>query len=74
MTIGIKKREKVLSLFLNYSVERAIHGPDQEYNDINVWHYDKLVFIEVKMERLDVPELLRALGEVFAKQNAYLLC
>uniref|UniRef100_UPI001F42E768 thiamine pyrophosphate-dependent enzyme n=2 Tax=Helicobacter heilmannii TaxID=35817 RepID=UPI001F42E768 len=26
-----------------YTVERCIHGPERKYNDINMWHYTKLV-------------------------------
>ncbi|WP_026678948.1 alpha-keto acid decarboxylase family protein [Fictibacillus gelatini] len=104
----LKNGLKPIIILINndgYSVERAIHGPNEKYNDINRWKYsklpevldmndnslsmcattekeladafhraeiaDKLVFIEVVMERMDVPELLRSLGEIFAKQNAY---
>ncbi|MBM7644467.1 indolepyruvate decarboxylase [Scopulibacillus daqui] len=104
----LKNQLKPIIILINndgYVVERAIHGPNEKYNDINMWKYsrlpevldmgensismvaanekefadalhladsqDKLVFIEVTMERLDVPELLDALGKVFAKQNAY---
>jgi indolepyruvate decarboxylase len=104
----LKNKLKPIIILINndgYSVERAIHGPNEEYNDINMWKYsqlpkvldmaensismvatnekelddafnlansqDKLIFIEVIMDRLDVPELLGALGKIFAKQNAY---
>ncbi|CRF41380.1 alpha-keto acid decarboxylase family protein [Helicobacter ailurogastricus] len=26
-----------------YTVERCIHGPERKYNDINMWHYTKLL-------------------------------
>ncbi len=26
-----------------YTVERCIHGPNRKYNDINMWHYTKLL-------------------------------
>ncbi|CBG39488.1 alpha-keto acid decarboxylase family protein [Helicobacter mustelae] len=26
-----------------YTVERCIHGPNRKYNDINMWHYTKLI-------------------------------
>ncbi|WP_152657724.1 alpha-keto acid decarboxylase family protein [Oceanobacillus sp. CFH 90083] len=88
-----------------YSIERVIHGPNEAYNDINMWKYnqlpevldlgansisivattekeladafhlannqDKLVFIEVTMERMDVPKLLSDFGKIIAKQNGF---
>ncbi|MGW9103740.1 alpha-keto acid decarboxylase family protein [Priestia megaterium] len=104
----LKNKLKPIIILINndgYSVERAIHGPNEKYNDVNMWKYsqlpevldledksvsmvatneeeladalslanseDRLVFIEVIMERLDIPELLSDLAKVLAKQNAY---
>ncbi len=87
-----------------YTIERVIHGPTMEYNDIKMWHYaelpkvfgdhvwttkvgdevalekaledaknipDKLRFIEVIMDRDDMPDVLRKVGEACAEQNKY---
>ncbi len=35
-----------------YTVERCIHGPNRKYNDINMWHYTKLVEVfDVHLKR-----------------------
>jgi len=85
-----------------YTVERAIHGQNMEYNDIKMWQYaelpkifggnfwstrvtteielatalkqsliyeDKLVFIEIIVEKLDMPSLLCQVAKTCAKQN-----
>lgn len=87
-----------------YTIERAIHGADMPYNDIQMWNYselplifgknvwtikvntqvdleaalretesinDKAVFIEIMVEKMDMPESLRKVGEAMAKQNRY---
>ncbi|PSR37987.1 MAG: indolepyruvate decarboxylase [Sulfobacillus thermosulfidooxidans] len=88
-----------------YTVERAIHGPEEAYNDIPMWSYhdiprvfgdstaltrqvatvrdldealaavdlarDRLVFLEVMMNRMDAPDILRRLGRAMAAQNRY---
>ncbi len=87
-----------------YTIERAIHGADMPYNDIQMWQYselpmifgknvwsikvtteseleaalneantiaDRLVFIEIVLEKMDMPASVRKVGEAMAKQNRY---
>ncbi|EFV13491.1 alpha-keto acid decarboxylase family protein [Segniliparus rugosus] len=88
-----------------YTVERAIHGADASYNDIDHWDYakllsafepaaeplafrvgtvgglraaieeagaakDRLVLIEAEVAKMDMPPLLRKLGEHMSEANA----
>ena len=41
----LRDKQKPLILLLNnegYTVERAIHGPEQRYNDIALWDWQRL--------------------------------
>lgn len=88
-----------------YTVERAIHGADQHYNDIDRWDYakllaafepaaealtfrvdtaeglraaidqagaaqDRLVLIEAVVAKMDMPPLLKKLGENISQANS----
>ena len=69
----LRDGQKPVIFLLNndgYSVERAIHGPEQRYNDIAQWNWTRLpqalsLDQPVKCLRVTEPEQLRAaLGEV----------
>lgn len=87
-----------------YTVERAIHGPEQRYNDIAQWDWtrlpqalaidhqmtslrvsspeqlhqaldgigdhERLVFIEVVLPKMDIPELLDTISKAIQSRNA----
>jgi indolepyruvate decarboxylase len=41
----LRDKQQPLILLLNnegYTVERAIHGPEQRYNDIALWDWNRL--------------------------------
>ncbi|OUB30483.1 indolepyruvate decarboxylase [Bacillus thuringiensis serovar yunnanensis] len=104
-------REKLTSIIFllnndGYTIERAIHGEFQIYNDLKMWKYcelpnclslekgnllimkiydeqeleeallqasqstHQLVFIEVVMERSDIPVLLNGIAQKMRKQNS----
>ncbi|MFD2616769.1 alpha-keto acid decarboxylase family protein [Terrilactibacillus laevilacticus] len=103
-TMARQQIKPIIFVFNNdgYTVERAIHGEKQVYNDIQMWNYaeipsvlgaksnqvkvstegelidalkntiantDTLHFIEVVMDRMDMPELLNKVGKALAAQN-----
>lgn len=85
-----------------YTVERAIHGPEQRYNDIAEWNWtllpqalghnvkclhvgepeqlrqalgavhgsEQLMFIEVMLPKMDIPELLDTISRAIQSRNA----
>jgi len=69
----LRDGQKPVILLLNndgYTIERAIHGPEQRYNDIAQWNWTRLsqafsLDRQLKCLRVTEPEQLRAaLGEV----------
>lgn len=104
----LRHRQTPVIFLLNndgYTIERVIHGPNEIYNDIQMWDYtafvksmtldkkqvytatvktleelrkelkhlpkDQLVFIEVILERMDVPQALTDMFENPPKVNLY---
>lgn len=103
----LRDGQKPLVFLLNnngYTVERAIHGPEQRYNDIAQWNWtllpqalalrhqvqclqvsepeqlrqalaevngrEQLVFIEVMLPKMDIPELLDTISRAIQSRNA----
>ncbi|TQI81536.1 indolepyruvate decarboxylase [Serratia fonticola] len=103
----LRDGQKPVIFLLNnagYTVERAIHGPEQRYNDIAQWNWtllpqalaidhqvtclrvsepdqlrqalgeggnsDHLVFIEVMLPKMDIPELLDTVSRAIQSRNA----
>ncbi len=103
----LRDGQKPVIFLLNnegYTVERAIHGPEQRYNDIAQWNWtllpqalaidhrmtclrvsepgqlrqalgesgngEQLVFIEVVLPKMDIPELLDTVSRAIQSRNA----
>ncbi|MFC0225266.1 alpha-keto acid decarboxylase family protein [Serratia aquatilis] len=103
----LRDGQKPVIFLLNndgYTVERAIHGPEQRYNDIAQWDWTRLpqamaidhqmtslrvsspeqlrqalagigdhqqlVFIEVVLPKMDIPELLDTVSKAIQSRNA----
>ncbi|MHA7845974.1 alpha-keto acid decarboxylase family protein [Serratia sp. D1N4] len=103
----LRDGQKPVVFLLNnngYTVERAIHGPEQRYNDIAQWDWtllpqalsqghqvkclhvsepeqlchalgevngrEQLVFIEVMLPKMDIPELLDTISRAIQSRNA----
>ncbi|WON75737.1 alpha-keto acid decarboxylase family protein [Serratia sp. UGAL515B_01] len=103
----LRDGQKPVIFLLNndgYTVERAIHGPEQRYNDIAQWDWtrlpqalaidhhmtclrvsepeqlrlalediggrEQLIFIEVVLPKMDIPELLDTVSKALQSRNA----
>lgn len=103
----LRDGQKPVIFLLNnegYTVERAIHGPEQRYNDIAQWNWtllpqalalehqvkclrvsepeqlrqaledidnnEQMVFIEVVLPKMDIPELLDTVSRAIQSRNA----